>query len=65
MNFDAPDLPNQNESMKTINIKVIEECEVYKFVNRRSSWFSMVYELHGSKVGHTGIAFQLRLSQKC
>jgi hypothetical protein len=36
--------------VKIVNIKVVEGCEVYKFVNRSSSWFGMVCELHGSKV---------------
>jgi hypothetical protein len=57
--------PNQAESVKTIHIKVVEECEIYKFVNRSLSWFGMVYELHGSKVGYIKTVFQLRLSQKC
>jgi hypothetical protein len=42
MNFDALDLPDQAESVKTINIKVGDGYEIYNFVNMIFSWFSMV-----------------------
>jgi hypothetical protein len=50
--------------VKIVNIKVVEGCEVYKFVNMSSSWFGMVGELHGSKVGYIETVSVFDLAKK-